>query len=786
MAFTFDNLSFEVPGTTPGTADSWSFTATLVGGYKRPGFDDTRPADPLEDFGTGFHPHSTALFTENSETFRLFDGATIGFIVDSGSTDNVTFEDGDFVDIEAATAAEIASKIGTVIATLTATAVGGYVKLVSSSDDGDVQITGGTAVDKLGFHSQVDYIIESDVQTFNLTDGDTLLVAIDGGAPQTATFNTADFTDITQATAAEVAAVITTDVTGSAVSTVSGRVRIESSTARASVQMVGGTAQQILGFPALIDSFIGVGYDLDFAEFPEGGTDNEEPFETEWSGRAAALTTREKETYTLSDGMTLQVKVDSGSPQTATFNTADFNNIAQATAAEVAAVLNTDITGATATYEEGVDVTLTSDYVGYLSKLEIVGGTAETALDFPSSATIYGNSDWIGPDDEAAVFDSYLTLAEFDTSPEQHEDFEEDWNQTGWAWDFGFIAFFFEIFRSGTYTLKIEAPEYNGGISETYTQTGTDLNSMLTAFAADITTSSEIATATNDNPALTITPDPSAANIRLKLTVVSVPTTPLPAYVFVAVEKEPSSLTFANFDTGTPEAVEDFEEEWSDNENFAWSLSSVVSIVNAVDASTYRIRIDGYNCDYVSSVPPDTPSSIAASLAPLVHARPNVSAAAVGTDITITQDDDDVPFDMDVFPPNAGDMTSNEALWDGPVIADEWEDFATLAAWQKRIRVNNATTGAYTATIDGHDIVYNAGGGDTTITIASGLADAINNHTVRVDAEASVNTILLQSDRFVPAIFSLAVEAPTPGYIEVELPDAGELWTGDFLLNTIP
>ncbi len=55
-------------------------------------------------------------------------------------------------------------------------------------------------------------------ETWNLTNGDTLQVIVDGGAPQTVTFNTGDFVDIDAATADEIVTVINTDVVGATAS----------------------------------------------------------------------------------------------------------------------------------------------------------------------------------------------------------------------------------------------------------------------------------------------------------------------------------------------------------------------------------------------------------------------------------------------------------------------------------------------------------------------------------------------------------------------------------------
>lgn len=104
--------------------------------------------------------------------------------------------------------------------------------------------------------------------------------------------------------------------------------------------------------------------------------------ETGWSA-ACAVSAGNTETYALSNGQTLTVKVDQGAEQTATFETADFVAIGAATAAEVAAVIDTDISGATAADEGGMP-RITSDTDGTGSAIQVTGGTANTALGFPT------------------------------------------------------------------------------------------------------------------------------------------------------------------------------------------------------------------------------------------------------------------------------------------------------------------------------------------------------------------------------------------------------------------
>ena len=126
---------------------------------------------------------------------------------------------------------------------------------------------------------------------------------------------------------------------------------------------------------------------------------------------AGSVTSGNAETYTLVDGQTLTVAVDGGGAQTATFNTADFADIANATAAEVAAVITTDITGATASDSSG-SVLIVSDTTGETSTIQVTGGTANTALGF-STALQTGSTFWkeIG----SGVYTIEFTATELDT-----------------------------------------------------------------------------------------------------------------------------------------------------------------------------------------------------------------------------------------------------------------------------------------------------------------------------------------------------------------------------------
>lgn len=95
--------------------------------------------------------------------------------------------------------------------------------------------------------------------------------------------------------------------------------------------------------------------------------------------------------FTLADGDTLDIRVDSGAAQTVTFRAADFTNlggnIAAATAVEVAAIIQAQVTGVTADGSSG-QVVLSSDRTGDSSTLKIDDGIGSPATVLGVSTTL--------------------------------------------------------------------------------------------------------------------------------------------------------------------------------------------------------------------------------------------------------------------------------------------------------------------------------------------------------------------------------------------------------------
>lgn len=110
-----------------------------------------------------------------------------------------------------------------------------------------------------------------------------------------------------------------------------------------------------------------------------------------FTATAAAVENTPAETYALTNGQVLTVKIDAEAvAQSVAFLTAEFVNIAAATAEEVAAVINAKLLGAQATVTSGgTKVTITSDRKGTGSWVEVTGGTANAVLAF-STAPVQG------------------------------------------------------------------------------------------------------------------------------------------------------------------------------------------------------------------------------------------------------------------------------------------------------------------------------------------------------------------------------------------------------------
>lgn len=95
--------------------------------------------------------NQAAMLASAAETFDLDDGDDLSISVDGDPAETATFNTGDFANIDAATATEVAAVINADIAGLTAEDIGGVVVIRSNTlgPDSSIQVTGGTAAAKL-------------------------------------------------------------------------------------------------------------------------------------------------------------------------------------------------------------------------------------------------------------------------------------------------------------------------------------------------------------------------------------------------------------------------------------------------------------------------------------------------------------------------------------------------------------------------------------------------------------------------------------------------------------
>ncbi len=461
----FENLGFETPGVELGEAEQWIYTFLATAqAIAEIGPAPDRPQEDFERDWANFQQQVVNfLITGGTDgTYTITINSTAFAVVAVAQT-ATQIRDALLVLMQAATNAntfpiDFATGAGD---SIDATAQnGGEVFTFVSTSTGDA-ITETTTADNIFYilafiasqlaqtlYDGAAFIESGSEETYALADGQTLTVVVDGGGPQTVTFVTADFVAIGFATAVEVAARITTDLTGAFADTVetdTGRlVRIVSSTrgGGSSLSVTGGTANPAIGFPA--GSQTEPNTPELFEDFEEGWDTNQaflfellNVFVPAYDG-GAFVENANFETYVLVDAQTLTVEVDGGGPQTVTFVTADFAAIGAATAQEVAARITTDLTGAFADLIDGASrVRIISNTHGGSTSIEVTGGTANPVLAFPTAIQTEGNTPQQFEDFEEGwgsneSFDFVLgavTAASYDSgTPQDFEDFEEEWD----------------------------------------------------------------------------------------------------------------------------------------------------------------------------------------------------------------------------------------------------------------------------------------------------------------------------------------------------------------------
>lgn len=310
-------------------------------------------------------------------------------------------------------------------------------------------------------------------ETYPLADGDTLVVSIDGGADQIVSFVAGDFVDISVATAAEVEAVLTAQLTGAVGNDNAGTVEIVSLAegAVSSVKVQGGTANAALAFPTTITTGVSdrgraQGWTLsavntaeEVAEFTNPATTEDafedfevgwgatpvgplddvedglfsfvdgpylvEDFDSRWGLNPARIQSEAKEPYNVGTSDTLTISVDGAPAQTVTLNNG-FITPGAATAEEIVLEIAADLTGATPSTDpagEVVRIATVSEGQGPAVSIQVTGGTANAELQFPTNIR-YGSA-INGP-----IVLGALEAGVFHTAPNESviESFEREWS----------------------------------------------------------------------------------------------------------------------------------------------------------------------------------------------------------------------------------------------------------------------------------------------------------------------------------------------------------------------
>lgn len=161
-------------------------------------------------------------------------------------------------------------------------------------------------------------------------------------------------------------------------------------------------------------------------------------------GKQAVLVGTQSEPFALADGYTLEVEVNGGEPQLFTFSAADFADIANATAAEVVAVLEASTLGIYATDVGGL-IVLSTYREGTSASIHALSSLAGDALFLPSEKVIGYDVKGEASAWDITSFSNAEMLAEFVVVPDAPagelqtrpwESFETGWGQVLTPTDF--------------------------------------------------------------------------------------------------------------------------------------------------------------------------------------------------------------------------------------------------------------------------------------------------------------------------------------------------------------
>lgn len=262
--------------------------------------------------------------------FNIPNASTIQLRVDGGATQTFTF------------------------VVTAATLLGSNTETFAVTDGDDLLVTvDGTAYDVV-FDTAAATVLSTAAETYNITTGMTLGVRVDGDPAQTVTFTgTAGSFDLGPQPYAPVAATTTFEIDGGAPQVVDWTGVTTAALAKAALdaQLTGVTTTII-------------------------------------AGPAVRITSNR-----LGTSSNVEITANAGNALVQFGTTVGANNgsgfaafLDAATAAEVAAEINADTTDCTAA-DDGGQVRITSDFVGTLSRIQVTGGTANAVLLFDTNET---------------------------------------------------------------------------------------------------------------------------------------------------------------------------------------------------------------------------------------------------------------------------------------------------------------------------------------------------------------------------------------------------------------
>lgn len=626
---------------------------------------------------------------------------------------------------------------------------------------------------------------------FALVDGMVLQLTQNGLSLESVQFLEADFVDITMATAAEVAAVMTAALVGFQVDTIVDRVRVRSNPFGRAPAVVGhGSANQALGFPIVYEEFAGPELDLETVPWVDDFT--VESFTNKWAGIPAILVTANKEPFVVSNGDDLDVTVN-GIPQTVTF--AGIAVGGAATAEEIAANITAQLITAGGEAEADAvadtDVIMRTEFAGFGATIEVTGGTAEAALGFYPSAGFGVGSGFFAvlPGNTAALWDS---------TPENYEDFEEGWSNDAFAWILtDEVIRITQELAGVTYTITLTS----GDIVEEYEYTAVDgdtLVSIADELDTDIDAGSVLVSSLELGfGVLRLVRLDTRTDVRI-----SVATSTGVDAIEHGTELTSAAIAVASYDT-INEGFEDFEEEWSnDDGTWLWRFSfEYLDVLTAVSGREYAVTL-GSGTDFEEEFSytangADTVNTIAAALSALIDASTNYDSSNIANVVQIESPDTRVPTEPVVSDPDDLFLHVNNtgpgiilAMTFGATVPGPREAFESGGAPQFEISFGGADpvpAGTYSFSILGVPFEYTSGGADTRADMSNEFIGQINNSTIRhlVNAALSSDDIWLTSISCPKTLLDVSDPSSPSDTLEATPSDPNTYWDDFHTMCTI-